>query len=465
MPTVKLIPSSYYISSSYLTVTDVTNMYADTSSTNYGTITNTRASTSYYYFYLRGFNIGDIPTNAQVSSFTVKIRGRASGAYNASLYLCNGTTTISNATATQLPNSTTVTTRTFGNGSLTWADIVGYGSNFGIRVNCRRNAKNTQSYYYVYGAEIEVTYTAEDVHPTSVSVSPTTASIEAGETVQLTEIVLPSNATNKSVTWSSSNTSVATVNSSGLVTGVSAGSATITVTTVDSSKTATCAVTVTPVVLTDYVQTNSLEVGKSYLIVNGNAGSVYMLSNESGGSRQLKGIQTTISNGKISISSSTAEKCLFTCELYTTNDSLTTCLSNNGQYLYSDNASGLRMYTSPNSKHWHYTSDGYKLWMFRGTTNGYTDTTSEYKYYLQVSNGNFTDNHVTTTSIEDSTLPAMYLFKEDDGSVDKKFYFKETSTTWTGVIKVWVKTSATTWTEQTVLDNVFDSNTNYIQGN
>ena len=65
MPTVKLIPSSYYISSSYLTVTDVTNMYADTSSTNYGTITNTRASTSYYYFYLRGFNIGDIPANAQ----------------------------------------------------------------------------------------------------------------------------------------------------------------------------------------------------------------------------------------------------------------------------------------------------------------------------------------------------------------------------------------------------------------
>ena len=78
--------------------------------------------------------------------------------YNSAMYLCNGTSTISNATATQLPNSTSVATRTFSNGDLTWADIVGYGDKFGIRINCRRNAKNTQSYYYIYGAEIDVTY-------------------------------------------------------------------------------------------------------------------------------------------------------------------------------------------------------------------------------------------------------------------------------------------------------------------
>lgn len=160
MTTVKLIPSSYYVTSAVLTVASVDNMYANTSSTNYGTVTNTEASTSYYYFYLRGFNIGDIPANAQVSSFTVRIRGRASGAYNSAMYLSHGTTTITGATATQLPNSSTVATRTFANGSLTWSDIVGYGSDFGIRVNCRRNAKNTQAWWRVYGAEIEVTYTA-----------------------------------------------------------------------------------------------------------------------------------------------------------------------------------------------------------------------------------------------------------------------------------------------------------------
>ena len=160
MATATLIPSSYYVSSSYLTVANEDNMYHDVSSTNYATVTNTNASTSYYYFYLRGFNIGDIPSGADVSSFTVKIRGRASGGYNASLYLCHGTTTISNATATQLPNSSTVATRTFANGSLTWAQIVSYGDTFGIRINCRRNAKNTTAWWRIYGAEIDVTYTA-----------------------------------------------------------------------------------------------------------------------------------------------------------------------------------------------------------------------------------------------------------------------------------------------------------------
>lgn len=159
MATLKLIPSSYYVSSSYLTVASETNMYHNVSNTTYATITNTNASTSYYYFYLRGFNIGDVPVGATINNFTVRIRGRASGAYNASMYLAHGTTTISNATATQLPNSSTVATRTFANGSLTWAQIVGYGSDFGIRINCRRNARNTTAWWRVYGAEIEIDYT------------------------------------------------------------------------------------------------------------------------------------------------------------------------------------------------------------------------------------------------------------------------------------------------------------------
>ncbi|QSW91565.1 Ig-like domain-containing protein [Flavobacterium endoglycinae] len=79
---------------------------------------------------------------------------------------------------------------------------------------------------------------------TTVSLSPTTASLNVGGTQQLTPTVLPSNATNKSVTYSSNNTSVATVNTSGLITAVANGTATITVTTVDGSKTSTCTVTV-----------------------------------------------------------------------------------------------------------------------------------------------------------------------------------------------------------------------------
>lgn len=90
-----------------------------------------------------------------------------------------------------------------------------------------------------------ITVTATSIPVTSVSISQTSATLEDGETIDLNETILPANATNKSVSWTSSNTSVATVNSTGLVTAVSAGSATITVTTADGNKTASCAITVT----------------------------------------------------------------------------------------------------------------------------------------------------------------------------------------------------------------------------
>ena len=81
---------------------------------------------------------------------------------------------------------------------------------------------------------------------TGVSVFPTSLSLTVSETDQLTETVSPSDATDKSVTWTSSDTSIATVNSSGLVTAQGEGSATITVTTVDGGFTDYCNVTVTP---------------------------------------------------------------------------------------------------------------------------------------------------------------------------------------------------------------------------
>lgn len=70
-------------------------------------------------------------------------------------------------------------------------------------------------------------------------------SIEVGETVTFTVMVTPENATNPNVIWSSSDERVATVSSSGLVTGVKAGTTTITVRTEDGDFTATCVVTVT----------------------------------------------------------------------------------------------------------------------------------------------------------------------------------------------------------------------------
>jgi hypothetical protein len=76
-----------------------------------------------------------------------------------------------------------------------------------------------------------------------VSLDKTTLTLTVGSTETLTATVAPDNATNKNVSWSSSNTSVAIV-SNGTVSAVTAGTATITVTTAEGTKTATCAVTV-----------------------------------------------------------------------------------------------------------------------------------------------------------------------------------------------------------------------------
>lgn len=103
--------------------------------------------------------------------------------------------------------------------------------------------------------EVTLNYTVSKLAPTitrapaaavtSVSVTPSTASIAVGATRQLTATVAPSGAT-QSVTWTSSAPGVATVSASGLVTGVSAGSATITATsTADGTKTGASAITVT----------------------------------------------------------------------------------------------------------------------------------------------------------------------------------------------------------------------------
>ena len=79
-----------------------------------------------------------------------------------------------------------------------------------------------------------------------ITLNKTTASVGKGKAMQLTAIVTPTNATNKAVTWKSSNTKIATVSSTGKVTAKAAGTVTITCMAQDGSgKKATCKVTVT----------------------------------------------------------------------------------------------------------------------------------------------------------------------------------------------------------------------------
>lgn len=88
-----------------------------------------------------------------------------------------------------------------------------------------------------------------EVKVTGVSVSPATLSLVEGTSEQLRATVTPSDAANKAVSWTSSAAAIATVDNTGKVTAVSAGTATITVKTADGGKTATCAVTVTTKVI------------------------------------------------------------------------------------------------------------------------------------------------------------------------------------------------------------------------
>lgn len=79
---------------------------------------------------------------------------------------------------------------------------------------------------------------------TAVALSETSIEITEGETQQLKPVFTPADASNQNVTWKSSSDAVATVSSGGLVTAVQEGTATITVTTEEGAKTATCQVTV-----------------------------------------------------------------------------------------------------------------------------------------------------------------------------------------------------------------------------
>ncbi len=129
--------------------------------------------------------------------------------------------------------------------------------------------------YYTTNGYQKTIEPKEDVDVTSVTLNKTSLSLEAGNTSSLTATVAPSNATNKTITWTSSNTSVAKVSSSGVVTAVAAGTATVTASS-SNGKTATCKITVTAsvsdLVNNSKVSTTNLTLGDTLTITGGASG-------------------------------------------------------------------------------------------------------------------------------------------------------------------------------------------------
>lgn len=455
MPSVTLVPSGYEglsnmsIDSSY----PISRGYTNADSTNYTRFNVTASRTGEVYF---TFDVSDIPSGATITSVSANGKARVSNTTritNTKMQFYSGTTAKgSNRTFA----STQASKQTITVGSWTRAEL----NNLRLKIGGTASSSSSSKRIDFYGADITITYTAETVHVTGVSLDKSTDTVEIGETTTLTETVLPANATDKSVTWSSNNTAVATV-SGGVVTGVGQGTARITVTTTDGGYTDYCDVTVTPAVTYEYVQTNTMQVGKQYLIADGNSGTVHLLTDESGGSRILQGVQATVSGGKLTITGAIKDKTLFDCVRYTSGNDNTITVSKNNKYLYCDNSNGLRMNAPATlDRFWHYRNN--KFWQFKSSSSdGYSDTSTEYKYYLEINNGNFTNNHVTSPSIEDSTLPEIYIFTESTGDNDA-LYAKDNGV-WVEVVEAYKKVNGS-WVLQSDFSNVFDANTNYVKG-
>ena len=101
----------------------------------------------------------------------------------------------------------------------------------------------------------------EEVLPTEVKLNQSTLTLGKGESYSLISTVMPANAKNKTCTWSTSNSSAATVSNTGKVTAKAVGTATITVKTVNG-KTATCKVKVKPAPTSVKINPTALTLGK-----------------------------------------------------------------------------------------------------------------------------------------------------------------------------------------------------------
>ena len=144
-------------------------------------------------------------------------------------------------------------------------------------------------------ATCEITIEEATIAVTGVTLNKTTLELTEGETATLAATVAPDDATDKSVTWSTSNDQAATVDNNGKVTAVGAGSAVITVTTVDGGKTATCEVTVNAAVVA--VTGVSLDKTTAEMLVGGD--DLQLVATVAPADATNKEVEWSTSNSKI----------------------------------------------------------------------------------------------------------------------------------------------------------------------
>ena len=162
-------------------------------------------------------------------------------------------------TATVAPTNTTDKTVTWSSSAPTIASVDASGKVTALAVGTTTITATTTN---GKTATCAVTVRARIVAATGISIDQTSAELTEGESLSLTATVSPANATGKTVGWTSNNPSVATVDATGEVSAISAGTATITAST-SNGLTAACIVTVNPAV----VDVTGVKLSRSTLIL------------------------------------------------------------------------------------------------------------------------------------------------------------------------------------------------------
>lgn len=449
MATIRLVPSTYYLSSSsYLSVANASNMYDNTDSDSYATVTNSRASTTSYYIYLRGFNFDDVPSAAVVSSFAVKLKARESGVSTSSSYkphLANGTTAI-NGSCSAI--TTTTTTHEFTGVSADWETIKGYGNNFGIRINCRRASRNTTGYVYIYGAEIEVTYTVPDPRTITTTlsgdgtISPSgTHTYYDGDEIEL--VITPT---------TKSDTVTATRDGTDITSQLVAHGAGSTVTVVPED--VTTSGVQSGASYAEYAVGHSAESPSS----SGSSSNMYASSSSTGYAAytfDFSGIPSSATIEDIEV------KCYGHRESATIDSThVSQCAIYNGSTAISDevdfpSTSNSTITLTPNSSVSRSALDNLTVRHYVGYYGGLVLGIS---FNVTYSTGSGIDHYTYTFTVSGNSTIAVVI----GGSGEQPKLYKKISGTWTEVIPY--KKINGTWVLQTDVTTVFQSGVNYIQG-
>lgn len=163
-------------------------------------------------------------------------------------------------------------------------------------------------------AQCKVTVTSA---VSGITLNKTSLSIEEGKTDILTATILPDDATNKGVTWTSDNESIAKVSSNGEITAIKPGTATISATTTDQNKTAQCKITVISTVSGVTLNKTSLSIteGKTDMLIAAiipddatNKGVTWTSDNESIAEVSSNGEITAIKPGTATITVTTTDQ-------------------------------------------------------------------------------------------------------------------------------------------------------------